>query len=71
MATTQYQAIHDISMQTLKNEVKQLHDVVEMNKGVEPYCLNIGLGNMTWTLNELYNFEDQDESHKIEGNKYW
>jgi hypothetical protein len=47
VATTQYQAIHDISMQTLKNEVKQLHDVVEMNKGVEPYCLNIGLGNMT------------------------
>jgi hypothetical protein len=26
---------------------------------------------MAWTLNELYSFEDQDEGHKIEGNKYW
>jgi hypothetical protein len=38
VATTQYQAIHDRSMQMLKNEVKQLHDVVEKNKGVELYC---------------------------------
>jgi hypothetical protein len=38
VAITQYQAIHDRFMQMLKNEVKQLHDFVEKNKGVEPYC---------------------------------
>lgn len=54
MATTQYQAIHHRSMQTLKNEVKQLHDVVEKNKGVEPYCFKHKLReydmNSKWTI---------------------
>jgi hypothetical protein len=38
VAATQYQAIHHKSMQMQKNEAKQLHDVVEKNKGVKPYC---------------------------------
>jgi hypothetical protein len=40
VAITQHHVIHDISMQTLVNEVKQLQDVLEKNKGIEPYYLH-------------------------------
>jgi len=33
----QQHVIHDISMQTLMNEVKQLQNVLEKNKGIKFY----------------------------------
>lgn len=37
VAITQQHVIHDISILTLANEAKQLQDVLEKNKGIEPY----------------------------------
>jgi hypothetical protein len=45
----QQHVIHDISMQTLMNEVKQLQNVLEKNKGIKFYYFQHKL----WTYDEL------------------